>query len=109
MTMTSSSMMVKSRAPIRYTTQAGVVRGWDGDSAGGGAGDTGGSGVGAGGSGDVDGGIVSAGAGCGAGDVASDDAVGVFDGDAEGGDSVVKAPAALQALRVSPLAALTFQ
>ena len=31
-------MTARSRAPIRYTTQAGVVRSWDGASAGGGTG-----------------------------------------------------------------------
>ena len=69
----SSSIMVRSSPPTRYITQSGVV-GWDGagDGRGGDGGDN---------SGDDDDGDSSAG------------------GDSSGdGDSVVKAPTALQAL-----------
>ena len=78
----NSSIIVRNKAPIRYFTQSGVV-GWGGA---GGGGDGGGS--------------VGAGGGAGAGTGASV---------SSGGDSVVKAPTALQSLRVSPLIALTFQ
>ena len=66
----SNSIMVRSRPPIRYITQPGMV-GWGRGEGGGGAG--GGAGVGS-------------------------DLLGGDDSDGGGGDAVVKAPTALQAL-----------
>jgi len=78
--------MVRNKAPIRYTTQSGVVGSWvDGAVAGGGG--TGGE-TGAGGSGIV--GIT----GSGTGDTITGGAVVGIDG--VGTESVVKAPTALQ-------------
>ena len=112
--------MARSKEPIRYTTQLGVVLSWSSV----GAGDAGGGGNGG------TGGCASVGsiAGVVAGDAASVGAEGVDFGagsvtgtgtdgasgadvtiDAVGGDSMVKAPTALQALWVFELIALTFQ
>ena len=96
----SNSTTVRSRPPIRYFTQSGIV-GW-GDAGGGRGGgddedDEDGDGE------DEDGGDDSFG---GDGD-GEDDSSG--DDDSDGGDSVVKAPIALQALQVLELPALTFQ
>ena len=79
--------MVRSKAPIRYITQSGVVGAWAGGGGSGGGG--GGTGLGAVGGKGV-------GAGCGTGKI--------IDGNAGGGieevgnESVVKVPTALQAL-----------
>ena len=89
--------MVSSRVPIRYITQSGVVGVW----AGGGVGD-GGTGGSTGGGGGVDVGDGTVGNG-------TDDMTGGSTGDGVMGDSVVKAPTALQALWVLALTALTFQ
>ena len=81
--MISITTIIRSKAPprcISQFTQSGVA-GWAGG---------GGGGLGSGG---LDGG----------------DSVGGGDGSSAGGDSVVKAPTALQALCVSELIALTFQ
>jgi len=94
----NSSIMVRDRAPIRYITQSGVVGAWAGDGTGGVGGSDGGAGGTDGGGGGI-GGI----AGSGTGDITGGGTVGV------GGDSVVKALTALQALLVSELIALTFQ
>lgn len=83
----SNSTTVRSRPPIRYFTQSGIV-GWEGAGGGGDGGDDSSDGAGDGGFG-------------------GDDSSG--DDDSEGGDSVVKAPIALQALQVSEPPALTFQ
>ena len=103
--------MVRNKAPIRYTIQTGGVgSGLVGAGGGGGVGISGGAGA-----------LVSAegvefiggGVGAGAGGIGGGGVVGVaddFTGEAAvGADSVVKAPAALQALWVSELMALTFQ
>lgn len=127
----NSKIMVRSRAPIRYITQSGVVGAWAGVAVTGG-GNGGGNGCGSGvsmvssigtgawgtagvsdGSGggapngsDVSGGV----AGSSAEGIAGDAGCGVSGGTGgAGGDSVVKAPTALQALRVSELIAATFQ
>ena len=80
-------MMTRSKAPRAYITQSGVVGDWAG------AGGTGGSGVGGTGVGSTGG---EAGGSVGAGTIIGGDA----DGGADElwGDSVVKVPAALQAL-----------
>ncbi len=92
--------MVRSKAPIRYNTQLGVVGAWvDGAAAGGGGsgGEVGGGGVG---------GIVGV-TRSGTGDTITGGVdVGI---DGVGAESVVKALTALQALWVSGLTALTFQ
>jgi len=95
----NSSIMVRDRTPIRYITQLGAIASWAGDGAGGVGGSDGGGGVGT----DGDGGGVGGIAGSGAGDITGGGTDGV------GGDSVVKALTALQALLVSELIALTFQ
>ena len=93
--------MVRDRAPIRYITQPGVIGAWAGEGTGGVGGSDGGAGGGTddGGGGGGIGGI----AGDGTGDITGGGTDGV------GGDSVVKALTALQALLVSELIALTFQ
>ena len=78
-----------------------MVSGWTGVGAGGGTGGTRSVGVGTGGG--------AGGAGGEVGGVVVDGAEDISVFDAEGGDSVMKAPTALQALQVSPLIALTFQ
>ena len=88
----SSSTMVRSRPPIRYFTQSGIV-GW-GDAGGGGGGGDGGD--------DEDDEDEDDEDGDGEDDSSGDD-------NSDGDDSVVKAPMALQALQVSELPALTFQ
>ena len=93
--------MVRDRAPIRYITQPGVIGVWAGDGTGGVGGSDGGAGVGT--DGDVGGSGIGGIAGRGAGDITGGGTDGV------GGDSVVKALTALQALLVSELIALTFQ
>ena len=85
----SNSTTVRSRPPIRYFTQSGIV-GWEGAGGGGDGGDDSSDGAGFGGDDSF--------GGDGAGDDNSDD-----------DDSVVKAPIALQALQVSEPIALTFQ
>ena len=87
----SSSTMVRSRPPIRYFTQSGIV-GWGDAGGGGGGGDDE----------DGDGEDEDGEDGDGEDDSSGDD-------DSDGGDSVVKAPMALQALQVLELPALTFQ
>ncbi len=91
--------MVRDRAPIRYITQPGVIGAWAGEGTGG----VGGSDGGAGGGTDDGGGVIGGIAGDGTGDITGGGTDGV------GGDSVVKALTALQALLVSELIALTFQ
>ena len=83
--------MVRSRAPIRYITQSGRA-GWAGDDEGSG-GEGGDDSCGDGEAGDN---------GCG------DDSSGAGDG-SDGGDWMVKAPTALQALWLLEPLALTFQ
>jgi hypothetical protein len=97
-----NSMMTRSKAPRAYINQSGVVGDWAG--AGGSGGSGGSGGVGGTGVGSTGG---EAGNSVGAGTTADGDA----DGGAEElwGDSVVKVPTALQALRVLELMALTFQ
>ena len=91
--------MTRNKAPIRYTIQSGVAGAWAGG--GGIGGSTAGTGGAGGGTGDIA-------DGCGGiGNIIDGDAGGDTDG-AEG-DSVVKAPTALQALWVLELIALTFQ
>ena len=104
--------MVRKKAPIRYTIQTGVVGSGlvVGAGGGGGVGISGGAGalISAEGVEFINGGV-----GTGAGGTGRDGVAGAADdctGEAAvGGDSVVKAPAALQALWVSELRALTFQ
>lgn len=92
--------MVKSKAPIRYITQSGVIGVWSGDSVAGGGGNGGETGAG-GGDGIV--GII----GSGTGDITAGGTVVGAGG--IGAELVAKAPTALQALWVSELMALTFQ
>ena len=81
----TSSMIVRSKAPIRYITQSGIVVVWTGGE--GGTGGVGGGGVGADG---------VAGNGTGTGSIIDVDAG--KGTDRVGGDSVVKTPVALQSL-----------
>lgn len=90
--------MIRDKVPIRYITQLGVTGVW----AGGGAG-----GDGSGGAGGSTGGAGGGMAGSGTGDISG--GVGGGGTDGVGGDSVVKALTALQALWVSELIALIFQ
>jgi len=85
----SNSTTVRSRPPIRYFTQSGIV-GWEGAGGGGDGGDD-----------------SSGGAGFGGDDSFGGDGSG--DDNSDGDDSVLKAPIALQALQVLESPALTFQ
>ncbi|MBA7711309.1 hypothetical protein ES703_120267 [subsurface metagenome] len=97
----SNSTTVRSRPPIRYFTQSGIV-GWEGAGGGGDGGDDSSGGDG----GDDSFGDDSSG-GDGGDDSFGDDGAG--DDNSDGDDSVVKAPIALQALQVLESPALTFQ
>ena len=94
--------MVRSKAPIRYITQSGVIGVWSGDSVAGGGGNGGGTGAGVG-----DGVVGITGRGTGTGDMTAGGTVVGAGG--VGAELVAKAPTALQALWVSELMALTFQ
>ena len=84
----TNSIMTRSKAPRAYITQSGVVGDWAGAGGTGGSGGVGGTGVGSTG-GEVGGSV-------GTGTIMAGDAGGGTD-EVEG-DSVVKAPTALQAL-----------
>ena len=89
---TNSSTMVRNKPPITYIVQSGCVVGvWAGGAGEGGTGGDTGGGTG----GDAGGGTGGV-AGSGTGDIAGGGGGGGSDG--VGGDSVVKAPTALQAL-----------
>ena len=102
----SSRIMIINRAPIRYITQLGVAGTWTVFGGGGGRGRGAGGSIGCSSDGGTD---AVAGTGVaeefgGGADCCGDGGVGVSTG-----DSVVKAPTALQALLVWKLVAITFQ